>query len=187
MQSFWDQCNVVIRPSCYFHPQMEVAHGSISGKSFRYWEDNWQDWSAFYWPAIQGDITRFCKWCDVCQKTVNKRSVPKVFLQKMPLIDKPFKRVAIDLVGPISPPSEERVQVHSDTCGFCDSLPWSRFFEDYWRWNRCRGVSKYLESIGSSWSDFTWPWYIVRLWLREGSNTIAEYQADHNHTLPSYG
>ena len=25
----------------------------------------------------------------------------------MPLIDKPFKRVAIDLVGPISPPSEE--------------------------------------------------------------------------------
>ena len=28
-------------------------------------------------------------------------------LEKMPLIDKPFKRVAIDLVGPISPPSEE--------------------------------------------------------------------------------
>ena len=25
----------------------------------------------------------------------------------MPLIDKPFKRVAIDLVGPIGPPSED--------------------------------------------------------------------------------
>ena len=34
-------------------------------------------------------------------------SVPKVPLEKMPLIDKPFKRVAIDPVGPISPPSEE--------------------------------------------------------------------------------
>ena len=33
--------------------------------------------------------------------------VPKVPLQKMPLIDKPFKRVATDLVGPIRPPSEE--------------------------------------------------------------------------------
>ena len=33
--------------------------------------------------------------------------MPKVPLEKMPLIDKPFKRVAIDLVGPISPPSEE--------------------------------------------------------------------------------
>ena len=63
--------------------------------------------SAFYWPGIQGDVTRFCKSCDVCQKTVSKRSVPKVPLEKMPLIDKPFKGVAIDLVGPISPPSED--------------------------------------------------------------------------------
>ena len=43
----------------------------------------------------------------MCQKTVSKGSVPKVPLEKMPLIDKPFKRVAIDLVGPIIPPSEE--------------------------------------------------------------------------------
>ena len=33
--------------------------------------------------------------------------MPKVPLEKTPLIEKPFKRVAIDLVGPISPPSEE--------------------------------------------------------------------------------
>ena len=63
--------------------------------------------SSFYWPGIQGDVTRYCKSCDVCQKTVNKGSVPKVPLEKMPLIDKPFKRVAIDLVGPIGPPSED--------------------------------------------------------------------------------
>ena len=37
----------------------------------------------------------------------NKGSVPKVLLEKMPLIDMPFKRVAIDLIGPISPPSKE--------------------------------------------------------------------------------
>ena len=61
---------------------------------------------AFYWPGIQGHVTRFCKSCDVCQKTVSKGSVPQVPVEKMPLIDKPFKRVAIDLVGPISPPSE---------------------------------------------------------------------------------
>ena len=33
--------------------------------------------SAFYWPGIQGDVTRYCKSCDVCQKTVNKGSVPE--------------------------------------------------------------------------------------------------------------
>ena len=37
----------------------------------------------------------------------NKGSVPIVPLEKMSLIDKPFKRVAIDLVGPIGPPSED--------------------------------------------------------------------------------
>ena len=63
--------------------------------------------TVFYWPGIQGDVTRYCKSCDVCQKTVNKGSVPKVPLKKMPLIDKLFKRVAIDLVGPIGPPSED--------------------------------------------------------------------------------
>ena len=52
-------------------------------------------------------MTRYCKSCDVCQKTVNKGSVPKVPPEKMPLIDKPFKRVAIDLVRPIVPPSED--------------------------------------------------------------------------------
>ena len=40
-------------------------------------------------------------------RTVNKGSVPKVPLEKMPLIDKPFKRVAIDLVRPVGLPSED--------------------------------------------------------------------------------
>ena len=86
---------------------MAVAHGSIMGGHLGIKKTTDKIESAFYWPDIQGDVTRFCKSCDVCQKTVNKGSVPKVPLQKMPLFDKPFKRVAIDLVGPISPPSEE--------------------------------------------------------------------------------
>ena len=86
---------------------MEVAHGSIMGGHLGIKKTTDKIQSAFYWPGIHGDVTRFCKSCDVCQKTVNKGSVPKVPLQKMPLIDTSFKRVAIDLVGPIRPPSEE--------------------------------------------------------------------------------
>ena len=74
--------------------------------------------SAFYWPGIQGDMAHYCNTCDVCQKTVNKCSVLKVPLEKMPLIDKPFKRVAIDLVGLIGPPSEDGNIIH-----ICDP-PW---------------------------------------------------------------
>lgn len=86
---------------------MELAHGSLMGGHMGIKKTTDKIQSAFYWPGIQGDVTRFCKSCDVCQKTVNKGSVPKVPLEKMPLIDKPFKRVAIDLVGPIGPPSED--------------------------------------------------------------------------------
>ncbi|GFN97890.1 hypothetical protein PoB_002439600 [Plakobranchus ocellatus] len=39
-------------------------------------------------------------------RTVKKGTVPRVPLEKVPLIDTPFKRVAIDIVGPINPPSE---------------------------------------------------------------------------------
>lgn len=61
---------------------------------------------ALYWPGIQGDVSGHCKSCDICQKTVNKGSLPKVPLRKMSLMDTPVKRVAIDLIGPISLPSE---------------------------------------------------------------------------------
>ena len=97
----------VMVPEKLRRPIMEVAHGSIMGGHMGIKKTTDKIQSAFYWPGIQGDVTRFCKSCDVCQKTVSKGSVPKVPLEKMPLIDKPFKRVAIDLVGPISPPSEE--------------------------------------------------------------------------------
>ncbi|KAL9963057.1 hypothetical protein ACROYT_G032222 [Oculina patagonica] len=86
---------------------MDVAHGSIMGGHMGIKKTADKIQAAFYWPGIQGDVTRHCKSCDVCQKTVPKGSVPKVPLEKMPIIDKPFKRVAIDLIGPISPPSEE--------------------------------------------------------------------------------
>ena len=48
-------------------------------------------------------LLRYCHSCDVCQRTVVKGRVTKTPLGKMPLIDLPFKRVAVDLVGPIAP------------------------------------------------------------------------------------
>ena len=97
----------VMVPEKLRRPIMEVAHGSIMGGHMGIKKTTDKIQSAFYWPGIQGDVTRFCKSCDVCQKTVSKGSAPKVPLEKMPLIDKCFKRVAIGLVGPISPPSED--------------------------------------------------------------------------------
>ena len=60
----------------------------------------------FYWPGVTSDVQRFCRSGDICQRTVAKGKVGKVSLGEMPLIDTPFKRIAVDLVGPIHPMSE---------------------------------------------------------------------------------
>src|SRR5678815_4170171 len=63
--------------------------------------------SEFYWPGMNEDISRFCHSCDICQKTVPKGKIVKTPLTKVPLIGTPFKRVAVDLVGPIVPSSQD--------------------------------------------------------------------------------
>ena len=60
----------------------------------------------FFWPGLRQDVIRFCRSCDVCQRTTKKSVVKKVPLESMPLINRPFKRIAVDIVGPIAPPSE---------------------------------------------------------------------------------
>ena len=64
--------------------------------------------SEFFWPGVCGDVARFCKSCDICQRTIQKGRVTKVPLGKLPLIDTPFKRVSVQLVGPIKPRSDKK-------------------------------------------------------------------------------
>ena len=60
---------------------------------------------SFWWLGMTNDITLFCHSCNICQRTVSKGRIPRVPLRKMPIIDTPFKRVAVDLVGKIFPAS----------------------------------------------------------------------------------
>ncbi|GFO10438.1 gypsy retrotransposon integrase-like protein 1 [Plakobranchus ocellatus] len=81
---------------------MSVAHDSITGAHLGIGRTKDKVMGNFYWPGVNGDVTRYCRSCDVCQWTVKKDTLPRVPLE----IDTPFKRVAIDLMGPINPPSE---------------------------------------------------------------------------------
>ena len=84
-----------------------MAHDSMFGKylGVKKTEDRIQ--TNFYWPGMHRDVTSFCRSCDVCQRTVTMGAVPRAPLGEMPLIDLPFKRVAIGLVGPITPASNK--------------------------------------------------------------------------------
>ncbi|XP_071487443.1 uncharacterized protein [Diadema antillarum] len=60
----------------------------------------------FYWPGIQADVKRYCASCDSCQRTTSKGKIGKVPLTIPPLIDTCFRRVAVDLIGPLEPITE---------------------------------------------------------------------------------
>ena len=61
----------------------------------------------FFWPGIMGDVVRYCRSCVECQRTVPRGLIRKAPLERFPLIDIPFHRVAVDIIGPILPSSEK--------------------------------------------------------------------------------
>ena len=81
---------------------LRLAHET----SLSFWASkrHWTElYLSFFWPGVCGDVARFCKSCDICQRTIQKGRVTKVPLGMLPVIDTPFKRVAVDIVGPTEP------------------------------------------------------------------------------------
>jgi len=44
--------------------------------------------------------------CDLCQRNVSKGTTGKVPMGKLPLVGTPFSTVCVDIIGPLSPPSD---------------------------------------------------------------------------------
>ncbi|XP_076457318.1 uncharacterized protein LOC143291362 [Babylonia areolata] len=61
----------------------------------------------FFWPGYMSSVKHYCRSCHICQKTFPKGRVPAAPLQPVPVVEVPFSRVAIDLVGPIKPTSSQ--------------------------------------------------------------------------------
>lgn len=57
--------------------------------------------SRFYWPSMYTDVQTHCNTCPECQKTSAVRRSDRAPLQPMPVITTPFKRIAMDIVGPL--------------------------------------------------------------------------------------
>lgn len=57
--------------------------------------------SRFYWPSMYTDVHTFCRTCSICQKTCHVRKTDRAYLQPLPIIATPFRRIAMDIVGPL--------------------------------------------------------------------------------------
>ncbi|XP_069089507.1 uncharacterized protein [Pleurodeles waltl] len=64
----------------------------------------------FYWPGVYAHIRRYCAQCPKCQ-LVEPGAIRKAPLRPLPIIDTPFKRVGMDLVGPLLPSSKGHTHI----------------------------------------------------------------------------
>jgi hypothetical protein len=55
----------------------------------------------FYWRSINSDVKNWCRTCDACQRLGKGGVPPRAPLHSLPVVNEPFHRVAIDIVGPL--------------------------------------------------------------------------------------
>ncbi len=57
--------------------------------------------SRFHWPTLYTDVLTHCNTCTTCQKTSAVPQRSRAPFQPLPVISEPFRRIAMDIVGPL--------------------------------------------------------------------------------------
>ena len=96
----------IVVPKKYRQEVLRIAHDIPMSGHLGIKKTKERIWSDFVWPGICRDVRNYCASCDICQRTTPRGKTRKVPLGKMPIIDTPFERVAVDLIGPITPCSD---------------------------------------------------------------------------------
>ncbi|XP_050709220.1 protein NYNRIN-like [Eriocheir sinensis] len=86
---------------------LQVAHESPLAGHFSHRKTESKVSDNFFWPGMWADIRDYCRSYDICQRKSYKGQVKPVPLQPLPVVTEPFSRVAVDVVGPLSPPSAD--------------------------------------------------------------------------------
>ena len=100
------KCLQLVVPQQYRKMVLKLGHESIMAGHMGTRKTIDRILRDFFWPGIHSDTKKYCSSCDICQKTMQKGRIGKVPLGKLPVIDVPFQRVAVDLVGPLFPATD---------------------------------------------------------------------------------
>ena len=92
----------IVVPKKHRYQIMHTAHDRPFGGHLGNKKTRERILNHFYWPGIFPDVAKFCKSCVNCQKCIPKGRVPKAPLIPIQPMDEPFKRIAIDIVGPLN-------------------------------------------------------------------------------------
>ena len=82
------------------HRVMAVAHAIPLGGHLGKRKTTQRVTQRFYWPTVSRDVAEFCRSCKTCQLD-SARRVSRAPLVPLPIISEPFRRIAMDIVGPL--------------------------------------------------------------------------------------
>lgn len=88
-------------PQGYQSMVLKLAHSHLFGAHLGSEKTLQRITQRFYWIGIHKAVERFCKSCPECQRA-SPRPHLRAPLQSMPIIEIPFERVAMDLIGPLN-------------------------------------------------------------------------------------
>lgn len=95
----------LVVPSQFRGPLLKVAHEIPLAGHLGITKTRGRLIHNFYWPTMLADIADYCRSCVTCQRVGKAGDVHRAPLKPLPVIDEPFKRVAVDIIGPLAIPS----------------------------------------------------------------------------------
>ena len=80
-----------------------------------------------FWPGLKSDVSQHCKSCHICQMVGKPiQTISKACLHHIPVFDKPFSRIIIDCVGPLTqnkPGFQYRLTIMCASTRFPEAVP----------------------------------------------------------------
>ena len=95
-----DHVEQLLIPASYVSRVLYLAHTHQLGAHLGVTKTYDRIVARFYWPGIKRAVEDFCRSCPECQRTAPK-SFQRNPLIPLPIIDVPFARIAMDIVGPL--------------------------------------------------------------------------------------
>ena len=95
-----DERDQLVVPIKHRREIIEMAHGAKLSAHLGNKRTTSKILRDFYWPGVARDVTAFCKACEGCQRG-SRTAVSRAPLQPLPVMEEPFRWVAVDIVGPL--------------------------------------------------------------------------------------
>ena len=89
---------VVPRP--YVNKALYMAHTHLLGAHLGMDKTRDRILNRFYWPGVKRNVEDYCRACPECQRTAPRPTVRNPLIP-MPLIEVPFDRLGLNIIGPL--------------------------------------------------------------------------------------